>query len=60
MSKILRLASTYTIICRYCEENRQSNNGYVNQALACYLSKFIRDYLVNFYKLLIQMSILEI
>ncbi|XP_050059565.1 gamma-tubulin complex component 2-like [Aphis gossypii] len=43
--KILRLVSAYTIICRYSEENRQSHNGYVNQALACYISKFIRDYL---------------
>ncbi|XP_050523882.1 gamma-tubulin complex component 2-like [Daktulosphaira vitifoliae] len=43
--KILRLASAYAIICRYCEENRQGHNGYVNQALACYLEKFIRDYL---------------
>jgi len=46
--KILRLVSAYTIICRYSEENRQSHNGYVNQALACYISKFIRDYLVRF------------
>ncbi|VVC35810.1 Hypothetical protein CINCED_3A025111 [Cinara cedri] len=43
--KILRLASSYTIICRFSEENRQSHNGYVNQALSCYLNKFIRDYL---------------
>ncbi|XP_050430669.1 gamma-tubulin complex component 2-like [Adelges cooleyi] len=43
--KILRLASAYAIICRFCEENRQSHNGYVNQALACYLEKYIRDYL---------------
>lgn len=48
MSKILRLASAYTVISRFCEENRQSNNGYVNQALACYLSKFMGDYLVSF------------
>lgn len=46
--KILKLASAYSIICRYSEENCQSHNGYVNQALACYLSKFIRDYLVRF------------
>jgi len=45
--KILRLVSAYTIICRFSEENRQSHNGYVNQALACYISKFIRDYLVS-------------
>lgn len=47
MLKILTLASAYTTICRFCEENRQSHNGYVNQALACYINKFLRDYLVN-------------
>lgn len=54
MSKILRLASAYTVISRFCEENRQSNNGFVNQALACYLSKFICDYLVSFYNYLLK------
>lgn len=49
--KILKLVSSYTVICRYSEENRQNHNGYVNQALACYLNKFIRDYLVCFNKL---------
>lgn len=56
MPKILRLVSAYTIICRYSEENRQSHNGYVNQALACYISKFIRDYLVRFFLIKIVFS----
>jgi len=57
MPKILRLASAYTTICRFSEENRQSHNGYVNQALACYISKFLRDYLVHFYILFISIKI---
>lgn len=56
MPKILRLVSAYTIICRYSEENRQSHNGYVNQALACYISKFIRDYLVRLFSMNILLS----
>lgn len=48
MPRILKLASAYAIICRFSEENRQSHVGYVNQALACYINKFIRDYLVRY------------